>query len=74
MKLQDVSKITFLSSSYVSKMERGDRDIPPEVERILDLKNGTRWYQCIMAAIFSGVISDEDAKIASDAVEKIIGL
>jgi len=70
--LRDVAKMTFLSISYISRMESDDRGVPPDVERILDTDNGIRWYETIVEALSGESTLENDAKEALKILNHII--
>lgn len=63
--LKDVSKKVFLSESFIHLMEKGERKVPDDVEKILNFDDGIKWYQIIVQIL-------EGSPLWKDVTEKII--
>ena len=67
LSLEKVAKKVFLSTSFISLMETGDRKIPDFVEDILDFEQGVKWYQTI-----AELLADEDSECSKEDTDKAL--
>ncbi|MCK4498942.1 helix-turn-helix domain-containing protein [Candidatus Babeliales bacterium] len=71
--LEKVAKKVFLSTSFISLMETGDRKIPDFVEDILDFEEGVRWYETIVTALSkSDYTSVDEADEALQTLNRVL--
>ena len=73
LSLEKVAKKVFLSTSFISLMETGDRKIPDFVEDILNFEDGIRWYQTIVTALSkSDYTSVDEADKALQTLDEVL--
>ncbi len=72
LSLEKVAKKVFLSTSFISLMETGDRKIPDFVGDILDFEEGVRWYETIVTALSKSDYTSVDE--ADEALQTLNGV
>lgn len=73
LSLEKIAKKVFLSTSFISLMEKDDRKVPDFVENILNFDEGVRWYETIITALSkSDYTSVDEADEALQTLHKVL--
>lgn len=70
--LSEVARKLFLSPSYISLLESDDRKLPVEINDILDLKNGIKWYTFIIGALSKEPVSEDDINESIEILDRVL--